>query len=335
MQLSTIQKHQNILNSQGLSKLGKTQLTRKEKVGIVFIHIFAALTLIGMIPAFLLIHRHYKKVGLQTIQKDNILQLNTLFNRTFTKKEVDLLYARKLIVTHQYLSQKNLEEIKKIFGTPSSEDLSKKQNLNGDKETQSANATNLDPADSDLESASESDDLDTEEQLSSSSSHTDQKTDTNLQDSPPHRPSPRPLTPPSSPKQPEKSVSIQIPTKSAANPLTPVQEFTNKLNAVLMNVDRDSKNTDHAKNCSTIVEKALEYKQKNRWTFEQTLIRFTLAFGECLTRTKTSNSNQAAKDLKEALDPPFVTWFQSDAEKTKNAQTLQWIMAPLPKTSRK
>lgn len=109
----TISSHQILLKRKGLIGLGENVTSRRKYITFIFVKVIACLTVVGILPAFLLIHNYYKKIAHQTIHNDNIFIIQHLFKRSNppSPKAIEALYAKRLIHHGRYI---HLDDVKDI-----------------------------------------------------------------------------------------------------------------------------------------------------------------------------------------------------------------------------
>lgn len=123
-----INSHQTVLKHKGLIGLGEKVTDKSKYITFIFIKVIACLTVVGIIPAFLLINHYYKKVARCTIHNDNVIIIQNLFERQIppSKNQIDALYAKRLIHRDKYIHPDDIDEIKtELEHSKRQEDLKK------------------------------------------------------------------------------------------------------------------------------------------------------------------------------------------------------------------
>jgi len=298
----SMQSHIETLKTKGLYNLGQNVTSTRKKVGFLFAQIFAIFSIIGIIPTFILISRYFKKVALDTIQKDNKDRLDAVFEKTFNKTEITNLYKEKLLPTNQYLTDNQLQAINThLEGKPQNEPLDADKPVDTPDLTDDAN----DPIDQNDQVENNANDFETtEDDLVSSDDEL--PIDFNENDN-------------------EVEVS-ELKTPDQENK-TPAEQLKN---LIFRSLPSEGRSTDYSEHVRIISEKAAERMTSKEWTAEDTHIRIVTTFGKCLERNKDNDQEKAARHLKEALDPTLATsalHFFNFQQKTsdRNNETLRWL----------
>lgn len=289
-------------NKNSLYKLGLSVTSKGRKAAFILVQIFACFTLVGIIPAFILISRHYKKVGLQTLQNDNKQVLNAIFEKTFSTEELKDLCNKKLLITNRYLGNKEIDAIRAHFEQKPKEETAEDTEL-------SESQINHTPPHNDDTSVDESDN---DGNPSSTNGTEESQTSThNTEDS----------------EEVEESSEDTTIDETEEEPQDPVQELQTLLIRSLPNTSSE-KNEDYEKDLQIIGEKAAVTMQEKGWTARETVERLLSVFGRCLDRNNDGDHHRAVRHLKEAFDPTIATAvfgiFGTDTQK-RNEETLGWF----------
>lgn len=285
-------------NKKSLYKLGLSVTSKGRKAAFILVQIFACFTLVGIIPAFILINRHYKKIGLQTIQNDNKQVLNAIFEKTFSTQELKDLCNKKLLMTNRYLGDKEIDAIRAHF-----EQKPKEENAEETELSESQN--NHTPPHNDDKSV---DGSDNDDNLPSTNGTEESQTSSHSEE------------------VEESSEDITI-DETEEESQDPVEELQTLLIDSLPNTSSE-KDEDYEEDLRIIGEKAAVTMQEKGWTARETVGRLVNVVGRCLDRNKDGNHHRAVRHLKEAFDPTIATtvfgFFGTDTRK-RNEETLGWF----------